>query len=179
MILCFFYFSPSFTSFLLVGILDAYWAKRRLLTFESVQNAAGDPEFAQSWPSTTHLPLIDITDIGKYLAPALLDPEKYHNARFTGATAYYTSLEMVDAWSKVTGKNIKFVQTEPGSMRGNMTEEMLETMKESTGLLTEYEYFGSGGPNDLAWTIDQLGEGVKLTSWEDFVKINEPWLENL
>ena len=128
------------------------------------------------WKKDALLPLIDVTDTGKYLAPVLLDPNKYNGKTFAAATAFYTPLQMVEGWTKVTGKEVIFAQGGGGASVGALTPEMVEALKEMTGLLDDYSYYGPTGKKDLEWTLAQLNE--ELTSWEDFVRANEPWFED-
>ena len=80
---------------------------------------------------------------------------------------------MVDTWTQVTGKSVKFAAKEPGTGGDNLTEEMVKMMKEADGLITEYHYYGPTGEDDLKWTLEQIEE--PLTTWEEFVRKNEPW----
>lgn len=117
--------------------------------------------------------MIDITDTGKFLEPILQNFEKYNGKSFTCATAFYTPLELVDGWTKVTGKKATYTQTSDGEMTGTLTAEMQRELKKSAGLMSDFSYFGPTGKNDLEWTLKQMTE--KPTMWEDFVKANEPW----
>ena len=131
---------------------------------------------AQTWDLDTEVPLIDITDTGKFVAPALLDPEKYNGRRLTSATAYYTLKQIIEGWKTVTGKDVKYTQIPVGAAReSTMTPKMLEVLGEVGGLLTEYSYFGPTGKKDLEWTLAQVED--PLTSWETFVRANGPWFE--
>ncbi len=53
------------------------------------------------------MPLVDISDIGNYLAPVLRDPAKYNGSRLVAATAFYSAQEIVDTWSRVSGKKMR------------------------------------------------------------------------
>ncbi|KAI1744941.1 NmrA-like family-domain-containing protein [Xylaria scruposa] len=127
---------------------------------------------AQPFEPTSRLPLIDIQDTGKFIAPALLDPEYYHGKRFTCATAFYTIDEIADTWTRVTGKKVKLVQPESTDEYTGLTEKQKKEAN-SAGLLAEYGYYGLTGNDDLAWTLKQV-KG-KLRTWEEFVRDNEPW----
>ncbi|KAI8949168.1 hypothetical protein F4801DRAFT_603651 [Xylaria longipes] len=77
----------------------------------------------------TSLPLVDIQDVGKFIAPALLNPEHYHGKRFACATALYTLLEMVDTWTKVTGKKVRLAQPETAAEYTGLPEEQKKKSK--------------------------------------------------
>lgn len=147
------------------------------LNHVNLQNPEGTPAFIVPWKEDTLLPLIDITDTGKFLEPVLLNPDKYNGKTLTAATAFYTPQQMVDAWAKITGKNVIFVQRTGGAPMGALSPEMVNSMKESTGLISDYSYYGPTGKKDLEWTLAQMQE--EPTSWEDFVKANEPWFQDL
>ncbi|KAK3166644.1 hypothetical protein OEA41_009769 [Lepraria neglecta] len=138
-------------------------------------NINGDFEFAQTWNADTRIPLIDIKDTGKYLAPALLNPKKYSGKIFTAATAYYTGPEMADTWTKVTGKKVRFVQIPGGTTKVSLPPEMMRILKDSLGLIKDYEYYGPTGEREVQWTLEQI-EG-KASTWEEFVRAKEPWFE--
>lgn len=141
------------------------------------QNANGELEFAQTWSPDTRIPLIDITDTGKFLAPVLLDPERYIGKIMTAATAYYTGPEMAGIWTDVTGRKVAFVQIPGGTTMGNLSPEMVRTLKESSGLMKDYSYYGTSGPKNLEWTLEQTEE--KPTTWEEFVRANQPWFDDI
>lgn len=84
---------------------------------------------------------------------------------------------MVDAWTKVTSKKVIFVRRTGGAPEGALSPEMLKSLKESTGLISDYSYYGPTGKKDMEWTLAQLTE--EPTSWETFVEANEPWFEEV
>ncbi|KAI1756247.1 hypothetical protein F4782DRAFT_537999 [Xylaria castorea] len=127
---------------------------------------------SQPFEPTTRLPLIDIQDTGKFIAPALLDPEYYHGKRFTCATVFCNLAEMADTWTKVTGKKVRIVQAESAAEYTGLSEEQKKEVG-AAGLLAEYGYYGPTGNDDLAWTLKQING--KLRTWKEFVRENEPW----
>ena len=124
------------------------------------------------WKKDILLPLIDITDTGKYLAPVLFDLDRYNGKTFTAATAFYTPQKMVEARSEVTGKKVILTQGTSGASMGGLTPEMVKSLKESNGLMDDHSYYGPTGTKDLEWTLAQMNEEV--TSWEDFIRANGP-----
>jgi len=117
--------------------------------------------------------MIDITDTGKFLEPILLNPTRYSGKSFTCATAFYTPLDLVDGWTKITGKKVTYTQVGADQAKDNLTAEMRRELKKSVGLINDYYYFGPTGRDDLKWTLVQLKEAPN--TWERFVKANEPW----
>jgi uncharacterized protein YbjT (DUF2867 family) len=120
------------------------------------------------------MPLIDITDTGKYLAPALRDPLKYNGARLTAATAFYTAQEQVDSWSAVSGKKVVLPAI---SDIPTLTDDPIKQMfARPAPLFTKWAYYGPTGQQDLDWTIEQVDE--RLTTWREFLEANGPWFED-
>lgn len=103
----------------------------------------------------------------------LLDPEKYQGKSFTCATAFYTPTQLVEGWTKVTGKHVTYEQVGLEEAIANLTEGMKEELKGSKSAMDEYGYFGLTGQNDLEWTLKQMEE--EPTTWENFVRRHEPW----
>ncbi|KAL8880666.1 MAG: hypothetical protein Q9198_001967 [Flavoplaca austrocitrina] len=129
--------------------------------------------FSVTWSG--RCPLIDIKDAGKFIVPALLSPDEYNGKRFTAATAFYTPAAMVEAWKKVTGKEIKLDEANPGAWGKGFPPDLLEMLKEVTGLIEDYECYGPTGQEDLDWTLAQMDDPP--TTWEKFVEENEPWFD--
>ncbi len=142
------------------------------------QNTKGVLEMAQTWSLETQTPLIDITDTGKFVAPALLNPIEYDGKVFTLAAAIYTPKQLIETWKEVTGKDVRFTQIPVGTARGSaITPEMARVLQESAGLISEFSYFGPTGEKDLEWTLSQIDD--VLNSWETFVRANGPWFEDV
>ncbi|KAL8669221.1 MAG: hypothetical protein Q9168_006181 [Polycauliona sp. 1 TL-2023] len=139
--------------------------------FKPKPNDKGELIFSVTWNG--QCPAIDITDTGKFIVPALLNPDKYNGKRFTAATAFYTPVEMVDAWKKVTGKEVKLGESSGGAWGANFPPELLKMLKEAAGLVEDYKYYGATGPEDLVWTLAQMDDAP--TTWEKSVERNEPW----
>ncbi|KUJ20143.1 NmrA family transcriptional regulator [Mollisia scopiformis] len=137
------------------------------------KNDDGTVVFSQTWSPTTVVPMIDITDTGKFVTPILLNPDKYNGKSFTCATAFYTPIQLVDGWTTVTGRTVTYEQIGSDKKQGNLTAEMQKQLKDSTEGINTWSYFGPNGEKDLEWTLAQLEE--KLTSWEEFLRNNEPW----
>ncbi|KAL8719780.1 MAG: hypothetical protein Q9181_008021, partial [Wetmoreana brouardii] len=137
-----------------------------------VQNEEGELIFSVAWGKDTSCPMIDITDTGKFVTPILLNPEKYNKTSFTAATAFYTPAAMIESWKKITGKEMKFVQAVSASSQA-LPPKAAEMLKAGAGLIEKFRMYGLTAEKDLEWTVAQLDD--PLTSWEDFVKANEPW----
>ncbi len=122
-----------------------------------IQDDQGKLVFSVTWSG--RCPLIDIKDAGKFIVPALLNLDEYNGKRFTAATAFYTPAAMVEAWKRVTGKEIKLDEANPGAWGEGFPPELLEMLKEVTGLIEDYECYGPTGheavdvlQSEIDWT---------------------------
>lgn len=118
------------------------------------------------------IPLIDITDTGKYIAPAVRDPVKYDGKRLVAATGYYAAAEIVDTWSRVSGKKARLITVE--EVPEFITHPIQKAVLSPSPLLSKYLYFGLDGPQEVEWTRAQLEAGDQLTSWEEFLMQHKP-----
>ncbi|KAJ1883251.1 hypothetical protein H4R99_000572 [Coemansia sp. RSA 1722] len=111
-------------------------------------------------PPTTMVPLIDTAnDMGNVVVHLLDFPEKYQGKAVEVSGGFYEAQEMVKAFTEVTGRPAKYVQT-PFDVTG---VEMLTKMFRS---ISEFGYFG--GRDTF---IDVLkNEGVKFTTPVEFWK---------
>ena len=108
------------------------------------------------------------------MAPVLLDPDKFNGKQLTCATAYYESGELVDALSKIAGKEVKYVEGIT-NWKADVPPEMAKAAEETRDHMSKWEYYGPTGPEDLKWTLAQINDKDGLTTWEDFVASNGPW----
>ena len=128
------------------------------------------------WPIEAELPLVDILDTGVYIAPLLLNPDKYNGKIFASATAFYSTKEIIDTFTRVTGRKLIYVDVKsPEEMNKAMPPEMAKVLADLRGVLIEYGLFGPSGKKDLTWTHAQLKDS--LTSWEEFVRRDNPWAD--
>ncbi|KAL8791095.1 MAG: hypothetical protein Q9213_000302 [Squamulea squamosa] len=139
--------------------------------FKPKLNDEGELVFSATWSGLC--PLVDITDTGKFIVPILLSPDKYHGKRFIAATAYYSPADMVEIWTKVTGKEIKLGQASMEAWGQSHPPELLSVLETTSKFVDDYQLFGPGGQEDLNWTLAQMDDPP--TTWEKFVEANEPW----
>ncbi|KAI4253337.1 MAG: hypothetical protein LQ352_003747 [Teloschistes flavicans] len=140
--------------------------------FKPKPNDEGKLTFSWSWGDTP-TPMIDIADTAKYLIPILLHPDKYNGKRFVASTAYYSATDIVETFKKVIGKDMQFIQAGQGSSVLELPPEIAQVLKESSGLMAEFKFYGPSGPKDLEWTLAQMDDPP--TTFEDFVRANERW----
>ncbi|KAI0145171.1 NmrA-like family-domain-containing protein [Xylariaceae sp. FL1272] len=154
-------------------VLLGWYMQNHLSLVVPKKNEDGSHTLNMPWGPEVRLPLIDIRDTGKFITPALLEPERYHQRRFMCATAFYSLREMADAWTEVAGKEVKL--NDPSDLSqfvGLSQEQKRETVH--TRKFGEYGYFGPDGDAELAWTIDQVPK--PLGTWEGFLREYWPWV---
>ncbi|KAH8819295.1 hypothetical protein F5884DRAFT_864819 [Xylogone sp. PMI_703] len=138
-------------------------------------NNDGTVTLSSPWPPNTRLPMIDITDSGMFVAPALLDPVKYNGKTFTSAAAYYTAQDIVDTWSRVSGKEAQLPTSHPAEFR-DVVGPFKTIYDQSFVLVTKYSLLGAKGPEAIDWMTAQLE--VKPTTWEEYLQKNGPWFQD-
>lgn len=154
--------------------IENYRILRSKLRLINGQVSAGKYTWWSELDPDSRLPMIDIRDTGKFIAPALMKPDVYDRKNFTCATQFYTPAEIVETWTTVTGKEV--YQAKGRSSLGAAPAEVQNMLKKISGLITVYAYFGPTGQDDLKWTLEQLTD--KPTSWKQFVEENQPWFED-
>ncbi|KAL6250227.1 hypothetical protein RBB50_002528 [Rhinocladiella similis] len=142
------------------------------------KRAGGGGEYvlAQLFPGATLgtvLPLIDIEDTGKFVAPFLAEPEKYTGKQFFACTRNYSIEEICSTWTDVTGTKVVYDEKVDAITESNMSDEVKASLKNRDRSLG---YYGAKGEEGIDWTLKQVKE--KLTTWGEFVKRCEPWFED-
>ncbi|KAF4980841.1 hypothetical protein FZEAL_3239 [Fusarium zealandicum] len=109
--------------------------------------------FSMPWSADSELPLIDIRDTGKFIAPALLGPDSYHGKTLTCTTAFYTLAEIVDTWTRVTGTIVKLKVPETREDYVVVPAEMKHEDVDATSHINKFGYFGLNAKDHLACNI--------------------------
>ncbi|ORY08646.1 hypothetical protein BCR34DRAFT_626138 [Clohesyomyces aquaticus] len=118
----------------------------------------------------TRIPLIDITDTGKWVGAMLADEEKYEGKFFAAAQGMYSMQEIVDTVSRVSGKTVKHQKLPDEVMKGYFPEAFREQLFEMFLLVRDYGYFGEGMDEQVEWAKKQVSGD--LTSFEEYLKKN-------
>jgi uncharacterized protein YbjT (DUF2867 family) len=139
--------------------------------------STGIPTLALPWElEKTQVGLLDAAgDTGKFVAGLLLaDPKSVDGFRVNGVSEWTTPKEMVETISKICGTKVGFKEVSGEEYEGYLPPTIAEEMKENMLLVRDWSYFGKGTEKLQAESNKILGD-MKLTSWEDFVKLNGPW----
>jgi uncharacterized protein YbjT (DUF2867 family) len=114
----------------------------------------------------TPLPLIDITDTGKWIGAILADPERYQGHRFAASEGFYTMQEIAEITSNQTGKDVNYVQLPDEVFKGYLPPTFDQELLEMFILIRDYGYYGTGQKDMVEWATKQaIGE---LTTLENF-----------
>ncbi|KAF2648064.1 NmrA family transcriptional regulator [Lophiostoma macrostomum CBS 122681] len=123
----------------------------------------------------TQLPLIDITDTGKWIASILAEPDKYEGKRLCAATRLYTLTEMVEIMSKVSGKQVTYQhlseEAYKSSLPAQIPPQTQEWMVEMFKWNRDFGYFGQDQGEKVKWAAEQASG--QLTEFEDFLRKSE------
>jgi uncharacterized protein YbjT (DUF2867 family) len=115
---------------------------------------------------TTRVPLIDITDTGKWTGAMLADPERYEGKFFAAAEGLYTLPEACEIMSKATGKSITYQQLPDEMFKGFLPESMRDPLYEMWVLNRDYGYYGQDQESLVQWAKEQAkGELTTLEEW--------------
>ncbi|PSN60669.1 NAD(P)-binding protein [Corynespora cassiicola Philippines] len=129
----------------------------------------GDGSFvlANVFPAKTKVPLIDITETGKWVAAILEKPDEYEGKLFAAAEGLYTFPQVVEIMSRVSGKTVKHVRVPDEVIKGHLPEGVRDMMYGMFVFQREYGYFGDSMEKDVLWAKEQAkGE---LTGLESFL----------
>ncbi|KAJ1325219.1 NmrA family NAD(P)-binding protein [Microdochium nivale] len=119
----------------------------------------------------TRLPLIDITDTGKWVAAMLAEPDKFDGKTVCAASRTYSMLEIADALSASTGKRVVYQQVsvkqgiqgfggERNPVAGMLVEMMLYQQ--------DFGYYGPDTEGEVAWGVENAKGHI--TTLEEFLE---------
>ncbi|CAI7614404.1 unnamed protein product [Penicillium discolor] len=113
-------------------------------------------------------PLFDAAqDTGLFVRAALKHGDQLKNKQILAAAKYYTPDEIVDTFSKVTGKKAVFIQVSPEQYKASLPAAMADEYLDNQLFVEEPGYY-LGEPLEPSLS---LLDG-KPTTWEEFVKKN-------
>ncbi|KAH8589149.1 hypothetical protein B0O99DRAFT_637359, partial [Bisporella sp. PMI_857] len=124
--------------------------------------------FATLCKNDTLLPLVDVTDVGKWVATILEEPDKYQGKVLAAAQGLYAWDEIAQIISKATGKTIKYQQVPDKVFREWMPEGMKDDLQAMYKSYRDYGYYGEAMKEDIDRDV-KLAKG-HLTSLEEFSK---------
>lgn len=104
----------------------------------------GDGTFAinASMSADTRLPLVDATDVYKFILAILENPEEFRGKVIRVAERLYKLDEMATIISNATGKVVKYSQLPPDVVRSFLDPVMADDVMEMAAFFEEFGYFG-------------------------------------
>jgi uncharacterized protein YbjT (DUF2867 family) len=121
----------------------------------------------------TKVPLIDITESGKWTGAILSDPDKYNGKFFAAAEGFYTFTQACDMMSKVSGKTITYHQLPDEVYKSFLPPAMKEQYYEMWAFNRDYGYYGSNQEELVQWAKEQAkGKLTGLEEWLAREKFN-------
>ncbi|CUM63896.1 uncharacterized protein PRCAT00001484001 [Priceomyces carsonii] len=94
--------------------------------------------------SDVQVPLIDIAaDTGKFIAPILLDPEKFEGKKIAAYDRMYTLEETANIMCKMSGKTVKYVKVDEETYKSFLPPLFALAIVEMLKYVKGYGYYGS------------------------------------
>ena len=133
---------------------------------------AGDGSyvFANVVAPDTKMPLIDIRDTGKYVAPLLTDPDAWQRRIMAGSSGLYTMDEVAAILTKKTGKTVTYMQIPVEQFRTYLPPQMAAPIVDMMLYIQDFGYYGAETDQYVANArADAYGE---LTTLEEYLDKN-------
>ncbi|KAJ5600423.1 hypothetical protein N7450_001490 [Penicillium hetheringtonii] len=147
-------------------VLPGYY----MSNFTQMLTRAEDGSYQLFYPvgNKAKFPLFDAAqDTGLFVKVALKHADKLKNRQVLAAAKYYTPQEIVDTFSKVSGKKAVFIQVSPEQYKASLPSAVASEYLENQLFVEEPGYY-------LGESLDPTLELVDSnpTTWEEFVKKN-------
>ncbi|KAI8649261.1 NmrA domain-containing protein [Fusarium keratoplasticum] len=110
-------------------------------------------------------PLFDAaSDTGKFVKPALKDPQSFKGKHILAATDYYTPERVLSEFEEVTGKKTKYVQVSAEQYKSFLPAAMAEEMLENHLFVEEPGYYNGASLEESLSVLED-----KPTTWKEFI----------
>ncbi|KAI8649649.1 NmrA domain-containing protein [Fusarium keratoplasticum] len=110
-------------------------------------------------------PLFDAaSDTGKFVKPALKDPQSFNGKHILAATDYYTPERVLSEFEEVTGKKTKYVQVSAEQYKSFLPAAMAEEMLENHLFVEEPGYYNGASLEESLSVLED-----KPTTWKEFI----------
>ena len=138
----------------------------------------GVPTLALPWNAEkTMVPAFSpADDTGKFVSGILSQEPASVNGKYIHAVSeWITPAKMLEEVSKAAGKDIKFTELSDEAYLKTLPPPLALELGETMFLIRDYSYYGIGEEKNQGSSNAILPEGVKPTSWVEFVEKNKPW----
>lgn len=142
-------------------VLPGYY----MSNYQQMLQKQGD-DYSLAYPITTDakFPLFAPEDMGKFVKPALKNPEQYNGKHILAATDYYPVSRIVSEFEEVTGKKLSYHQVSAEQYKSFLPEFMAEEMLENHQLIEEPGYYNGASLQESLNALDE-----KPTTWKEFL----------
>ena len=130
----------------------------------------GSYAIANIFKPDTEIPLIDVTDTGKWVGAILADPAKCSHKVLDAATRLYTMQEVVDTMTAVSGKKVVYKQIPDDVFKNFLPEAIREPYFQMLQYLRDHGYYGSNQRELTSWAAEQARG--KLTTLQEYLHKN-------
>ncbi|KAM0126708.1 hypothetical protein ACHAO1_009940 [Botrytis cinerea] len=127
----------------------------------------GSYVFASLCNPDTRMPLIDATEMGKWIAPILESPDEYEGKVLEAMEGWYTWKEIAEIVSSVTGKRVAYQQVSDELFKEWMPPLVKDDMQ---GMFVFYRNYGFYSKPPGQKSEDSGKAKGKLSSLEEFCK---------
>jgi hypothetical protein len=132
------------------------------------KNPQGSYQLTLPFASTTRIPSLDPQyDTGIFVAAILLAGRPLDKP-VLGVSGWHTPDFLIETFTKVTGKEAKFVQVEPEVFKGFLPPPVAEELLENMLLVRDYKYFGPDAEERAKESLALLGD-EKVTTLAETV----------
>ncbi|KAF2664061.1 putative NmrA family transcriptional regulator [Microthyrium microscopicum] len=145
-------------------VLPGYY----MSNYQKMLQKGDDGSYSLAYPVSKEakFPLLDTAeDIGKFVKPALKNPEAFNGKQILAASDYYPVTRIISEFEEVTGKKINYRQISSEQYKSFLPDFMAEEMLENHLLIESPGYFNG---MSLQESLDALDD--KPTTWKEFVK---------
>lgn len=152
------------TGLLATFVLPGYY----MTNYKQMLRKGDDGSYSLAYPISkdAKFPLFDTAaDMGKFVKPALKNPEAFNGKQILAAADYYSVSRIISEFEEVTGKKINYQQVSPDQYKSFLPEFMAEEMLENHLLIEKPGYFNG---MSLQESLNALDE--KPTTWKEFLK---------
>jgi uncharacterized protein YbjT (DUF2867 family) len=120
----------------------------------------GDGSFVLANCAYSHsrMPLIDITETGKWVGAILAEPEKYEGKQFAAAAEILSMEEIAQVVGRVTGKTVRHQHVPDEVFKGFMPEGLRQPLYEMWAFQRDFGYYGPSTDEDVAWAKENARE---------------------
>lgn len=115
-------------------------------------------------------------DTGKFVTGILSQDFASVNGRYVHAVSeWVTPAKILQAISAAAGKEVKFNELSDETYLKMLPPPLALELGETMFLIRDYSYYGVGEEKNQAESNAILLDGMKPTSWVEFVEKNKPW----